>query len=139
MSEPRRERRILTLAQRSLCTALLLSLAACTHTYRVARSSSGAGASFGLQPGSTLYVAVPVDGHFQDITYEGSGRTLASELAAALQRHGAKVVTAASAEDFAAARRSALSVPEILTARIPEILAGLRKETGNEDREVRAV
>jgi hypothetical protein len=32
-----------------------------------------------------------------------------------------------------------LSVPEILTARIPEILAGLRKETGNEDREVRAV
>jgi hypothetical protein len=32
-----------------------------------------------------------------------------------------------------------MSVPEILTARIPEILAGLRKETGNEDREVRAV
>jgi hypothetical protein len=32
-----------------------------------------------------------------------------------------------------------LSVPEILTARIPEILAGLRKETANEDREIRAI
>jgi hypothetical protein len=30
--------------------------------------------------------------------------------------------------------RAEVSVPEILTARIPEILAGLRKETGNEDR-----
>lgn len=32
-------------------------------------------------------------------------------------------------------RNEKLSVPEILAVRIPEILAGLRKETGDEDRE----
>ena len=36
-------------------------------------------------------------------------------------------------------KRSSLPVPEILTGKIPEILSGLRRETGDESRERRGI
>ena len=83
---------------------VLLGLAACEDTFAVDRPNQF---SKYIVPSATGYVSVPPDGQYEQITFPGSGQTVAYDVTEAFARHMAKVVTGKAPQTFKAALESA--------------------------------
>jgi hypothetical protein len=87
-----------------------IALAGCTASYQKQDLAGSGVIPTQLSPTSRIYVAMPVDGAYEEKTYLGSGRTAAQAVAAAFAKHGSAVTladTPAAREQTITAARSA--------------------------------
>jgi hypothetical protein len=100
----------------------VFGLAACTASYQQRETGGIEASSIRLDPGKSVFVAVPVDGQYGSRVYAGTGRTVAQKTAAAFSRYSPRVEVSSSTttnrdELLAAARRAGagyLVIPGIL-------------------------
>jgi hypothetical protein len=89
-----------------IIAASLILLVACADAHHVIPDRTYAQTR--LSADGTVYVALPADGRYGAIDYDGSGATVAQMLKAALLEHLLQVDIAPELENYAAARRSAV-------------------------------